>query len=155
MTASRCCISMCLLLSYWILATWSSRAQTSIKAELPSGKLLTTWVRRRGSRFNDIVGVDTLKFGYLQSDILGSGGETAVAVSVAVARMLLIVFKPRSLCELLRFGFRQFISNGYCRNFILPEICKPWTFFICENYCTLSYEPISLGAYKENDTKSR
>lgn len=36
----------------WVPATWRSRAQTSIKAELPSGKQPTTLVLRRISRFS-------------------------------------------------------------------------------------------------------
>ena len=35
------------LLPHWVPATWRSRAQTSMRAELPSGKLPTTRVRRR------------------------------------------------------------------------------------------------------------
>ena len=43
---------MYFLLPHWVPATWRSRAQTSIRAELPSGKLPTTRVRRRISRFS-------------------------------------------------------------------------------------------------------
>ena len=52
MAASRCFIFMYFLLPHWEPATWRSRAQTSIRAELPSGKLPTTRVRRRISRFS-------------------------------------------------------------------------------------------------------
>ena len=52
MAASRCFIFMCFLLPHWVPATWRSRAQTSMRAELPSGKLPTTRVRRRISRFS-------------------------------------------------------------------------------------------------------
>ena len=38
---------MYFLLPHWVPATWRSRAQTSMRAELPSGKLPTTRVRRR------------------------------------------------------------------------------------------------------------
>ena len=47
MAASRCFIFMYFLLPHWVPATWRSRAQTSMRAELPSGKLPTTRVRRR------------------------------------------------------------------------------------------------------------
>ena len=59
--ASRCFMFMYFLLPHWVPATWRSRAQTSMRAELPSGKLPTTRVRRRISRFsrlNDIIGTD-------------------------------------------------------------------------------------------------
>ena len=49
---SRCFIFMYFLFPHWVPATWRSRAQTSIRAELPSGKLPTTRVRRRISRFS-------------------------------------------------------------------------------------------------------
>ena len=49
---SKCFIFMYFLLPHWVLATWRSRAQTSIKAELPSGKQPTTLVLRRISRFS-------------------------------------------------------------------------------------------------------
>lgn len=54
MAASRCFIFMYFLLPHWEPATWRSRAQTSIRAELPSGKLPTTRVRRRISRFSRV-----------------------------------------------------------------------------------------------------
>ena len=50
--ASRCFMFMYFLLPHWVPATWRSRAQTNIRAELPSGKLPTTRVRRRISRFS-------------------------------------------------------------------------------------------------------
>ena len=50
--ASRCFMFMYFLLPHWVPATWRSRAQTSMRAELPSGKLPTTRVRRRISRFS-------------------------------------------------------------------------------------------------------
>ena len=50
--SSRCFMFMYFLLPHWVPATWRSRAQTSMRAELPSGKLPTTRVRRRISRFS-------------------------------------------------------------------------------------------------------
>ena len=50
--ASRCFMFMYFLLPHWVPATWRSRAQTSMRAELPSGKLPTTRVRRRISRLS-------------------------------------------------------------------------------------------------------
>ena len=50
--ASRCFMFMYFLLPHWVPATWRSRAQTSMRAELPSGKLPTTRVRRRIYRFS-------------------------------------------------------------------------------------------------------
>ena len=38
-TASKCFIFMYFLLPHWVPATWRSMAQTSIRAELPSGKV--------------------------------------------------------------------------------------------------------------------
>ncbi len=38
MVAPRCFMFMCFLLPHWVPATWRSRAQTNIRAELPSGK---------------------------------------------------------------------------------------------------------------------
>ena len=38
---------MYFLLPHWVPATWRSRAQTSIKAEFPSGNVPTTRVRLR------------------------------------------------------------------------------------------------------------
>ena len=61
MAVSRCFMFMYFLLPYWVSATWRSRAQTSMRADLPSGKLPTTRVRRQISRFqplNDIVSAD-------------------------------------------------------------------------------------------------
>ena len=52
MTASKCFMFMYFLLPHWVPATWRSRAQTSIRAELPSGNAPTTRVRRRISRFS-------------------------------------------------------------------------------------------------------
>ena len=49
--ASRCLMFMYFLLAHWVPATWRRRAQTSIRAELPSGKVPTTLVRLRISRF--------------------------------------------------------------------------------------------------------
>ena len=40
------------LLPHWVPATWRSLAQTSIRAELPSGKLPTTRVRRGNLDFD-------------------------------------------------------------------------------------------------------
>ena len=40
------------LLPHWVPATWRSRAQTSIRAEFPSGNVPTTRVLRRISRFS-------------------------------------------------------------------------------------------------------
>ena len=40
------------LLPHWLPATWRNQAQTSIRAEFPSGKLPTARVRRRISRFS-------------------------------------------------------------------------------------------------------
>ena len=50
--ASKCFMFMYFLLPHWVPATWRSLAQTSIRAELPSGKVPTTRVRRRISRFS-------------------------------------------------------------------------------------------------------
>ena len=52
MTASKCFMFMYFLQPHWVPATWRSRAQTSIRAELPSGNVPTTRVRRRISRFS-------------------------------------------------------------------------------------------------------
>ena len=52
MATSRCFIFMYFLLPHWVPATWRSRAQTSMRAELPSGKVPTTRVLRRISRFS-------------------------------------------------------------------------------------------------------
>ena len=49
---SRCFMFMYFLLPHWVPATWRSRAQTSMRAELPSGKLPTTRVWRRISRLS-------------------------------------------------------------------------------------------------------
>ena len=43
---------MYFLLPHWVPATWRSRAQTSMRAELPSGKVPTTRVLQRISRFS-------------------------------------------------------------------------------------------------------
>ena len=48
----QCFMYMYFLLPHWGLAIWRSRAQTSMRAELPSRKLPTTRVRRRISRFS-------------------------------------------------------------------------------------------------------
>ena len=48
--ASRCFMFMYFLLPYWVPATWRNRAQTSMRAEFPSGKLPTTRVRQRRGR---------------------------------------------------------------------------------------------------------
>ena len=49
---SKCFLFMYFLLPHWVPATWRSRAQTSMRAELPSGKIPTTRVLRRISRFS-------------------------------------------------------------------------------------------------------
>ena len=49
---AKCFIFMYFLLPHWVPATWRRRAQTSIRAELPSGKVPTTRVLRRISRFS-------------------------------------------------------------------------------------------------------
>ena len=51
-TSSKCFMFMYFLLLHCVPATWRRRAQTSIRAELPSGKLPTSRVRRRISRFS-------------------------------------------------------------------------------------------------------
>ena len=43
--ASKCFMIMYFLQPHWVPATWRSRAQTSIRAELPSGNVPTTRVR--------------------------------------------------------------------------------------------------------------
>ena len=43
--ASKCFMFMYFLQPHWVPATWRSRAQTSIRAELPSGNVPTTRVR--------------------------------------------------------------------------------------------------------------
>ena len=52
---------MYFLLLHWVPATWRSRAQTSIKAELPSGKLLSHECGGGSpvESFNNVVGTDT------------------------------------------------------------------------------------------------
>ena len=50
--ASKCFMFMYFLLPHWVPATWRSLAQTSIRAELPSGNVPTTRVLRRISRFS-------------------------------------------------------------------------------------------------------
>ena len=45
MAASKCFMFMYFLLPHWVPATWRSRAQTSIRAEFPSGNVPTTRVR--------------------------------------------------------------------------------------------------------------
>ena len=50
--ASKCFIFMYFLLPHWVHATWRSLAQTSIRAEFPSGNVPTTRVLRRISRFS-------------------------------------------------------------------------------------------------------
>ena len=52
MVASKCFMFMYFLLPHWVPATWRSLAQTSIRAEFPSGNVPTTRVRRRISRFS-------------------------------------------------------------------------------------------------------
>ena len=52
MTASKCFIFMYFLQPHWVPATCRSLAQTSIRAELPSGNVPTTRVLRRISRFS-------------------------------------------------------------------------------------------------------
>ena len=52
MTASKCFMFMYFLQPHWVPATWRSRAQTSIRAEFPSGNAPTTLVLRRISRFS-------------------------------------------------------------------------------------------------------
>jgi hypothetical protein len=42
------------LVPHALLATWRSLAQTNIRAELPSGNVPTTRVRRRISRFSRV-----------------------------------------------------------------------------------------------------
>ena len=49
---SRCFIFMYFLLPHWVPAPWCRRAQISMRAELPSGKVPTTRVRRRISRLS-------------------------------------------------------------------------------------------------------
>ena len=49
---SRCFIFMYFLQPHWVPATWRSLAQTSFRAELPSGNVPTTRVLRRISRFS-------------------------------------------------------------------------------------------------------
>ena len=49
---SRCFMFMYFLQPHWVPATWRSLAQTSIRAELPSGNVHTTRVLRRISRFS-------------------------------------------------------------------------------------------------------
>ena len=45
--ASKCFMFMYFLQPHWVPAAWRSRAQTSIRAELPSGNVPSTRVRRR------------------------------------------------------------------------------------------------------------
>ena len=52
MTASKCFMFMYFLLPHWVPATWRSRAQPSIRAELPLGNVPTTRILRRISRFS-------------------------------------------------------------------------------------------------------
>lgn len=109
---------------------------------------------------------DPLELGYLESDILGSGGEVAVVVAAAVALALLISLVPGSLGKLFRLSIQQLIESFFyaashqlfnfpldnffvqlnnflghgllspfeclCRNFILPEICKPCLFIFAK-----------------------
>ncbi len=49
---SKCFMFLYFLLPHWVPATWRSRAQTSIRTELPSGNVPTTRVRRRSSWFS-------------------------------------------------------------------------------------------------------
>ena len=50
--ASKCFMFMYFLQPNWVPAAWRSRAQTSIRAEFPSGNVPTTRVRRQISRFS-------------------------------------------------------------------------------------------------------
>ena len=50
--APKCFMFMYFLQPHWVPAAWRSRAQTSIRAELPSGNVPTTRGLRRISRFS-------------------------------------------------------------------------------------------------------
>ena len=54
--APKCFLFMYFLQPHWVPATWRSRAQTSIRAEFPSGNVPITRVRRRISRFSRSIG---------------------------------------------------------------------------------------------------
>ena len=100
MAASRCFIFMYFLLPHWVPATWRSRAQTSMRAELPSGKLPTTRVAASDlpvQPFNDIVGADT-------GPVLT--GKIAVGQSLINAVLHL-------LSGLLQFHGTEFFYHGF------------------------------------------
>ena len=48
----KCFMFMYFLQPHWVPATWCSLAQTSIRAEFPSGNVPSTRVHRRISRFS-------------------------------------------------------------------------------------------------------
>ena len=54
---------------------------------------------------------DPFEFGYLESDIPGSGGEIAVVMTAAVALALLITLVPSRLGQFLCLGFQQLVEG--------------------------------------------
>ena len=98
--SSRCFIFMYFLLPHWVPATWRSLAQTSIRAELPSGKLPTTRVRRRISRFS--LSMTLLVRIRLQCSL----GKSAVGQSLLNAIFYL-------LCGLFQLHSTQFLHHSF------------------------------------------
>ena len=95
-SSSRCFIFIYFLLPHWVPATWRSLAQTSIRAELPSGKLPTT-ANLPVQPLNDIVGADTGPV---------FAGEIAVGQSLLNAIFHL-------LCSLFQLHSAQFLHHSF------------------------------------------
>ena len=80
---------------------------------------------------------DALELGHLEGDISGSGGEIAVVVAAAIPLTLLItLILPRLAVQSSQAWFAVSFRM-VCRNFILPEFCKPCLFLFSSQFAKL------------------
>ena len=111
---------------HWVPATWRSRAQTSIRAEFPSGE------RPQHARPPTDLSVQPL------DHVVGTDARPVLAGKIAVGQRFLCTILGHSLLSPFRM---------VCGNFILPEpACYVFfmRFSICATYCTLSYNKVCL-----------
>ena len=133
--ASRCLMFIYFLLPHWVPATWRRRAQTSIRAELPSGKVPTTLVRLRISRFRRSL---TL--------FVRIRGQCSKCQYFGVQRLF------RGIGAVIRFSLMQII---HCRELLL-SLSKIWA--ACYEYAAHcvplfgSHSSAGLGSCISNAT---
>lgn len=115
----------------------SSTRRTDTPARYISIRSSSTLFSRQ--RYRSMIAVSKeFKLRHVQCDVSRSRSEMAAVVAAAVTSALLVALIPGSLCQFLGHGLLSPFRMA-CRNFILPENCKPCLFLSFFNLRNLLY----------------